>query len=317
MVEQSYESTYVDEDRLPAGQELIGTIGVEDIRSLLDMLLISKQLTGYSIMGVITGPSGIGKSVAVRYVLDELLRRFSSRGLPTCLKITAKPKSSPRQLVKDIARGLGETSLRLGNTSTSFELADQAAEVIFNNNLKLLGIDNAEQLDGLCYDFLHYLHAKTGCAMFVVGLKEILGVIRKQDKFENRVMQQLDFPVPSEVEVLNTILPQLTLPYWTFDPASEKDVMLGRRLWASVTPSVRSLRAVLQNACIVAHLEGKKRITPDLVKQGFRMTMLRRKPGEGLEDDQQEEEGQGTQTEYEDESVRRQREKKKGNKEEE
>ena len=312
MIEHTYVNTYFDEDVLPPGQKLINTIGVEDVRSLMEMLLISKQLTGYSMMAVITGPSGVGKSVTVRNVLDELLVRFP-RGLPICLKITAKPRSSPRQLVKDIACGLGETSLRLGNTS--FELADQAAEVIFNNNLRLLGIDNAEQLDTLCYDFLHYLNAKTGCAIFVMGLKPILQMIRKHEKFENRVTQWLDFPLPSEEDVLKTILPQLTIPYWTFDPTSEKDLVLGRKLWSSVTPSVRSLREVLQNACIIAHIEGKTHITPDLVTQGFRMTMLRRKPSGGLEEDEQEGERQETQTEYEDESVRRQRGKKKDNEE--
>ena len=312
MVEQSYENTYFDEDVLPPGQKLITTVGVEDVRTCVETLLNSKQKTGYSKMAVITGPSGAGKSVAVKTVLDEIMERFP-RGLPICLRIKAKPKSSPRQMVKDLVSGLGETPLRLG--TTSFELADQAAEVIFNNDLKLLGVDHAEELDASCYNFLRYLYAKTGCAIFVVGLKPILRVIRRHEKFENRIAQWLDFPVPSEEDVLNLILPQMIIPYWTFDPKSEKDIVLGKKLWASVTPSFRSLREVLQNASDLADVEGKKRITPDLVALGFNMTLLRRRPG-GLEENEQEEEEQETQTEYEDESVRRQREKKKGNKEE-
>ena len=185
----------------------------------------------------------------------------------------------------------------------------QAAEVIFNNDLRLLVIDNAEQLDAACYEFLHYLFAKTGCAILVVGLKQILEVIRDHRKFDNRAPLRIEFAVPSEEEILTLVLPHLSIPLWTFDPISEKDQALGRKLWASVTPSLRNVRAVLQNACLLADAEGKNTITHDMVKLGFQMTGLRRRVGGFGEDDQEEK--HETQTEYEEESVRRQRAKKK------
>lgn len=300
-------NTYFDEDILPSGQVLIETIGVQDVRSQVEMLLDAKPKTGYSMMATLTGPSGVGKSVTIHEILKEIATRFP-RGLPLCLKIKVKPDPTPRQLVEDIVSGLGEKPWRL-NTNR-FRLADQAAEVIFNNDLRLLVIDNAEQLDAACYEFLHYLYAKTGCAILVVGLKPILQVIRDHQKFDNRAPLRIDFAVPTEEEILTLVLPHLSIPFWTFDPTSEKDQALGRKLWSSVTPSLRSLRAVLQNACLLADAEGTNTITHEMVRMGFQMTGLRRRPG-GLEEDDQEEEHQETQTEYEDDSVRRQREKKK------
>ncbi len=227
MIDHSYLNTYFDEDRLPPGQKTIEIVGVKDFRSLVEMLLDSRQKTGYSMMAVATGYSGVGKSIALQEVFDEIAARFP-RGLPMCLKIKAKPGVTPRQLVEDLISGLGEKPRSL-NTNR-FRLADQASEVIFNNDLRLLGVDNAEQLDAQCYDFLHFLYAKTGCAVLVVGLKPILRVIRQHEKFENRIAQRLDFVVPSEEDVLQLFLPQLTIPHWTFDPTSEKDLLLGKKM---------------------------------------------------------------------------------------
>ncbi len=312
MMSNSYLNTYFDEDELPPEQPPIQTKGVKLVRTVVDFLLEAKGKTGYSMMGVITGPSGSGKSIAIHTVLKEVIAR-SPAGLPICLKIKAKPGSSPRQLVKDLVSGLGERPRRL-NTNR-FELAEQAAEVIFNNGLRLLVVDDAEELDVLCYNFLRYLFAKTGCAILVIGLKAILDVIMEQEKFENRIKQQLDFPAPTEEEIIHTVLPQLMMPRWTFDPTSEKDQALGRKLWTSVTPSLRDVRGVLQNACMLAELRDDKCITPKLVSVGFQMSRIRKCPGGFGENDEELEEEQETQTEYEDESVRRQREKKKDDEE--
>lgn len=302
----SYLNDYFDEDRLPPDQPPILTQGVESVRMIIELLLASKAKTGYGRMAVIVGPSGIGKSVALQTVLNEISMR-SPRGLPICLKIKAKSDSTPRQLVEDIVIGLGEKP-RAFNTNR-FRLADQAAEVILANGLRLLVIDDADELDAPCYNFLRYLFAKTGCAILVVGLKPILSVIRKQAKFKNRLGLQLDFPELSEAEVLTTFLPQLTLPYWTFDPTSEEDQQLGRKLWASVKPELRSLRAILQNASDLVEQSGEQRVTPNLVTMGFHLTPLGHRPG-GLGSEEPEPEEQETspeeQTEYEQESKRRQ-----------
>ena len=257
-------------------------------------------------MAVIVGPSGIGKSVALQTVLDEISIR-STGGLPTCLKIKAKPDSSPRQLVEDVAIGLGEKP-PLGLNTNRFRLADLSAEDIIINDLKLLAIDDAEELDARCYNFLRYLFARTGCAILVVGLHPIMRVIRKHEKFENRINLQLDFPTLSEDEVLQTFLPQLSLPHWVFDPTSEHDQLLGKRLWASVNPSLRSLREVLQNASQFADEERQERITLDLVTQGYHMTPQRRHPG-GLEEEQEQEIVPEEHTAFEEVSELRQKDK--------
>lgn len=50
------------------------------------------------------------------------------------------------------------------------------------------------------------------------------------EKFSGRVGLRLDFLPPDEEEVTSTILPQLVLPGWSFDPTVEADVLLGREL---------------------------------------------------------------------------------------
>ena len=44
---------------------------------------------------------------------------------------------------------------------------------------------------------------KTGCPIVVVGLRQILHVIRKYEKFEGRIGPHLEFLPPDEDEVLN------------------------------------------------------------------------------------------------------------------
>ncbi len=71
----------------------------------------------------------------------------------------------------------------------------QAAEIIFNNDLRLLVSDNAEQLNAACCEFLHYLYAKTGCAILVVGLKHILEIIQQHRKFDDRAPLRINFAI--------------------------------------------------------------------------------------------------------------------------
>ncbi len=101
------------------------------------------------------------------------------------------------------------------------------------------------------------------------------------------------------------ILPQLVVPYWSFDPAREQDHLIGKALWAGVEPSLRSLRVVIQYASTLADMTGKKRINADLLKQSYQMVPIQKNQKElELNADDQEGEDESP-TEYERESERR------------
>jgi Cdc6-like AAA superfamily ATPase len=301
-VNSDFESSNLfDEDQLPSGQTPILTAGVKQCQFEIELLVRSRQLTGYSTMAVVSGWPGIGKTIAIQACINKL-SILSTTELPACVQIKVKPGSTPRQLVEDLFICFGEKPHKI--STNRYKIADDAAKAILSNDLKALFVDDADQLTTECFEFLRYIFAKTGCPIVVVGLREISRVINKHEKFQSRVGLRLDFPVPKEEEVLSLILPQLVVPYWTFDPALERDYLLGKALWASVKPSFRSLRVVIQYAGTLADMTGKKRITPDLLKQSYQMAPISKKQGELILDVEDEDED-ASQTEYERESERR------------
>lgn len=294
-------SSNFDEDRLPPGQAAILTAGVQQCKFEIDMLIRSKQLTRYSTMAMVTGRSGIGKTIAIQVCISSLIAQSPS-GLPMCVLIKVKPGSSTRQLVEDLFICFGEKPHRF--STNRYKIADDAVDAILSNDLKVLFVDDADRLTTEGFDFLLYIFAKTGCPIVVVGLGEIKRVVAQYEKFTGRMGPRLDFPTPKEEEVLSVILPQLVIPYWSFDPEREEDYVLGKALWAGVKPSLRSLRVIIQYASTLADMTGKKRITTDLLKQSYQMAPIQKRRGE-LALDMEEEQEEESQTEYERESERR------------
>lgn len=301
-------NTFFDEDGLPPGQKTIATTSFELFKLQADLLMKSKSKTGYSTMGVVTGLSGVGKTIATWDFIKNLAAR-SHTGLPACVSIKVKPGSTPRQLVEDLLLSLGERPRSL-NTNR-YKIADDAAEAILSNDLKALFIDNAEQLNTDGFEFLCYIFDKTGCSIIVVGLSQILRLITRHEKFAGRVGLCLDFLPPDENEVIQTVLPKLVIPRWTFDPSLEADLLLGQKLWTSVRPSLRTLRIVIQNASQLAELHNKERITGDLLNQSFQMTSIKKRKEELALEKETEEREDKPQTDYEVESEDRQTHKKK------
>ncbi len=121
------------------------------------MLMHSKQ-TGYSTMGVVTGWPGVGKTIAIQAFLLSLLPQPHT-GLPPCVVIKVKPGSNSRQLVVDLLKSFGDNPRSLN--ANRFKMADEAAEAILSNDLKILFVDDPEQLNAEGFDFLRYIYAKT------------------------------------------------------------------------------------------------------------------------------------------------------------
>jgi len=150
-------SLLFDEDRLPPGQQPIVTAGIRQFRTASEMLMHSKQ-TGYSTMGVVTGWPGVGKTIAIQAFLLSLLPQPHT-GLPPCVVIKVKPGSNPRQLVVALLKSFGDNPRSLN--ANRFKMADEAAEAILSNDLKILFVDDPEQLNAEGFDFLRYIYAKT------------------------------------------------------------------------------------------------------------------------------------------------------------
>lgn len=301
-----------DEDRLPPDQNPIITNSMEKFLFFVELLMRSKQMTGYSTMAVVTGLAGVGKTIAIQTFLNGLEERPHT-GLPAGIQIKVTPKSTTRAFLETILKGLGERPRRLH--TNSFKIANEAAEAILDYDLKIIFVDESDLLTVDGFEFLRYIFNKTGCPIVVVGLRQILRVIGEHEKFEGRIGPHLPFQPPEQDEVLSTILPQLVIPHWKFDASSEADLVMGMELWNLTKPSFRNLRKVLQYAAILAEIQGKERISRDIVKLSYQMMISQKHPGEPGGTEEEEEE---TQTEYERESERRHaaREKKKEEEEE-
>jgi Cdc6-like AAA superfamily ATPase len=302
---------HFDENRLPPGQIPIYTNSMELFLFFIDMLMRSKQQNGYSTMGVVTGWSGVGKTIAIQTFLDSLEDR-PHNGLPAGIVIKVTPGSTPRALMEKLLISFGEKPR--GNTTNRYKIADEAAEAILNNDLKILFIDEADLLNVDGFEFLRYIFNKTGCPIVVVGLRQILRIIREFEKFGSRVGPHIDFRPPDDDEVFSKILPQLIVPHWRFDPSSEADLAMGMELWDRTKPSFRNLRTVLQYASMLTELHEKEWISLNILKQSWQMMASKKYPDELLEEEESVEESQ---TEYEKESERRHDAKTKKNQESE
>ena len=290
---------HFDENNLPPGQSPIVTNSMEQFLLFVDMIMQSKQKTGYSTMAVVTGLAGVGKTIAIQTFLKSLADR-SHTGFPAGLGITITPGSTTKAIVEILLKGLGEKPRRIN--SNRYKIADEAAEALVNYDLQIVFVDEAELLNVDGFEFLRYIFNKSGCPIVVVGLRQILRVIAVYEKFESRIGPHIEFHPPRDDEVFSTILPQLIIPRWKFDPSSEADIVMGMELWNRTKPSFRNLRKVLQYASLLAELHEKERISLDILKQSCQMMINPKYPVETLQAEDPEEESQ---TEFERESERR------------
>ncbi len=250
------------EDHLPEGQPVIETKNVRRCRSF--MRLITDPERRSPTMGVITGLAGVGKTIATQYYLDSLAPHAQT-ALPTAVKVKVMPRSTPRALAKTILDSLLEKS----RGSNIYEMADEAAAAIERNYINLLVVDEADRLNEDSFEVLRHLFDKTGCRIVLVGLPNIMSVIERHQKFSSRVGLRMPF-VPLELkEVLDTVLPGLILPCWTYDPENPADRQMGTAIWHKVNPSLRNLYGLLATASQMARDEELSSITAAIIDEAY------------------------------------------------
>ncbi len=251
-----------DEEGLPPGQAPIQTSNVKRFKAFLALITDAHKM--YSTMGVVTGPAGIGKTVAIEAYLAGL-KPLAHTGLPASLKVTVKPRSTPKALAVEVATHLRDKP----HGRNIYEVADEAAATARRNDLDLLIVDEADRLNEDSFDLLRHLFDTTRCPVVVVGLPHILSVIDRHEKFASRVGLRMDFLPLGPDEILKVVLPGLVFPHWKFDPDDAADREMGERILKMVGPSLRKLRNLLQIASQIAAAYEQPRITLDILNEAF------------------------------------------------
>jgi DNA transposition AAA+ family ATPase len=250
-------------ENLPPGQTPIQTSNLR--RSMAFIELLTDPRRDYSVMGVVTGGAGMGKTIAMDYYLASQ-QPLPHTGLPGSIKVVVKPRSTPKALAFDILASLCEKP----RGRNIYEAADEAAAAIIRNDVQLLLIDEGDRLNEDSFDLVRSLFDKAGRPIVIVGLPSILQVIDRHEKFASRVGLRMPFIPPDIEEVQTVILPNLVFPHWNFDPGDEADRLMGELIWKMVSPSLRKLRNLLQIASQAAHASGEDRITPHVIREAFR-----------------------------------------------
>jgi DNA transposition AAA+ family ATPase len=257
------------ENRLPVGQAPIMTTSVKRFHAYMQFMMRSRAETGYATMGVITGDAGVGKTIALQTYLQALTPRAYS-GFPACVSIKVSPRSTAKALAKTLIATLnGEQA-----GHNVYDMEAVSAEAIRRNDLDLLLVDEGDWLNVESFEFLRHIFDRTGCPIVIVGLPRILRVITRHEKFVSRVGLHMEFLPLTQEEVLTTVLPALTLPYWQYHQDDSADREMGRVLWQRVCPSLRKLRVVLQYASQIARARQAERITPAILTETFRLTLI-------------------------------------------
>ncbi|MDQ2904229.1 MAG: ATP-binding protein [Chloroflexota bacterium] len=261
------------ENRLPPGQAPIMTTSVQRFHAYMQFIMQSREETGYATMGVITGDAGVGKTIAIQTYLQSLVPRAYS-GFPACISIKVRPRSTAKALAKMLVGTLnGEQA-----GHNVYDLEAVSAEAIRRNDLDLILVDEGDWLNVESFEFLRHVFDRTGCPIVVVGLPRIMRVINRHEKFVSRVGLHMEFLPLTQEEVVTTVLPALTLPLWDYHADSPADREMGAALWQRACPSFRKLRVVLQYASQIARARHVERITPEILTETLRLTLIPQMP---------------------------------------
>jgi DNA transposition AAA+ family ATPase len=222
---------------------------------------------------VITGDAGVGKTIALQTYLQSLVPRAYS-GFPACVSI----KVSPRSTAKALGKTLIDTLNGERPTNNIYDMEAVATETIRRNDLDLILVDEGDWLNVESFELLRHIFDRTGCPVVIVGLPRIMRVINRHEKFVSRVGLHMEFLPLTQEEVLTTVLPALILPYWRYHVDDSADREMGIALWQRVSPSFRKLRVVLQYASQIARARQADRITPEILSETFRLTLIPQVP---------------------------------------
>ncbi len=242
----------------PLDQEPILTSGVKQFFTHVKAVQDPRRRPS---MGIVHGPVGVGKTMAIRAYLGQL-ESSSHRELREVIAVTTKPGPTPKSMALDIVTMLG--SVARGRSAR--EIADIAIEKLQSNDIKILIIDEAERLGKNSIELLRYISDSAQCSVVLVGLPQLVQAANRSGWLASLY---LDFPPVEREEMLSLVLPSLVFPCWQFDLDSEADLEMGEHIYDIVGPHLRKLRHLLQASSYVAQLEGAPRIKFEMISKSL------------------------------------------------
>lgn len=214
-------------------------------------------------IAVVIGDSGIGKTRAIHYFRNIYLKQPRHTLLPACIDISIPVRPTPRLLISRILKTLEESPGRDGQKKTPTGVI----QALQRNRVKLVMIDQAESLNQKSIEMLLEIQAGSQCYLALVGGPSLKKITDRYLDRNCHTITDLPFSEPDLDDVVGLILPNLTLPNWTFDPDDSADRELGEYIWSKVRPSLRKLRMLLQVSQVMAKDE---RITQELVDRAIK-----------------------------------------------
>lgn len=230
------------------------------VRQFLDVSFFLEQGKSLHAIGIVTGPAGIGKTVALSCFHHTLAQKAHSP--QSNLMLTASSFLTPSRLVSQL--------LQLLDTSPDHAGYSLSA-MLRQRGIRLLSIDNADLLKAETWEMLHMLSDETPCSLLLVRHPVLHRHLEQHPYLMDRVSLVLDLQPASFDEVLYDILPQLARDQWTFHAENDEDQRLAKKLWFHVTPSLRRLRNVLDTARALARSCHELGITPAHLSQALEL----------------------------------------------
>ncbi|NNJ13453.1 ATP-binding protein [Chloroflexales bacterium ZM16-3] len=250
------------------------------------------------------GKSGLGKTFAIRGFIDSISARTVT-GLPQVITVVVKHRATPKGLVKQILHALGESP----RGREYSDIVDEVIDAIQGHDISMFIFDEADRLDEETFECLRALVDETHRPMVLVGLPNILKIIRLHRKFKDRVAFGVPFEVLDTDEFLDVFLPKVVLPRWIYDASNDSDRAMGTFLWERTRPVLRRVRKVLNLASRIVLIDEEKSITQKHIEEALKKILT--------DDDEDDDENNVTEDEeerpgaHEDESNRRQDAKRK------
>ena len=256
-----------DEDHLPEGQLPIETSNVQKLQTFMNLLIDTRRR--YPTIGVVTAWAGEGKTIAAQHCQDVIEARFQGV-LPVTIRVKVPIRATSRSILLAILKELGE---RPKNRDNAALLAEEVGTAMRRYDLRLVILDEADRLNDDSFEAVRDLLDKTGCPILLVGLPNLLQVIKRHDKFHSRSCLQISFkPLPLH-EVLTVVLPSLVYDRWSFDANDKTDREMGEDIWRKVSPNLRKLRSLLDTANVLALTQNEPKITLSLVQSVYTQFM--------------------------------------------
>lgn len=216
---------------------IVATKSIKKFRSWLQILVTLPKPT----MFTVTGKSGIGKTSAIQYHMDNIPARS---GRLSCISVVVPANATELSFMRECLLALGENPGR----RNANDCAKRIISLLKDPTIKLLIIDESDRLNAKTFDRLRDVHDKTRCPVAVVGLPDIMRVISKYPQFRGRIALPLEFPEMTQDNITKEFLPQLVFSHWEFDPNNPKHIELSERLWKLTKPSLRDLVDLVQIA---------------------------------------------------------------------